>query len=97
MYEGCCCDSGNVRAHLRLQKSGYVSGEPLYYDLVVHNKATSTICGIALQLIQVIILRLILADIYKHLVHKHLIYNSTLTLQTSFLYNHCILNSILLL
>ncbi|CAG5123270.1 unnamed protein product [Candidula unifasciata] len=54
MYEGCCCDSGNVRARLRLQKSGFVSGEPLYYDMVIHNKATSTICGVVLSLIQTV-------------------------------------------
>ncbi|KAH9509547.1 hypothetical protein Btru_046127 [Bulinus truncatus] len=54
MYEGCCCDSGNVYVHLWLQKSGFVPGEPLHYDILVSNKATSSICGVVLSLFQTV-------------------------------------------
>ncbi|GFN79188.1 arrestin domain-containing protein 3-like [Plakobranchus ocellatus] len=54
VYEGCCCDSGDVSAYLQLPKSGYVPGEPLNYNLVVYNKATSSICGLVMNLIQTV-------------------------------------------
>lgn len=54
VYEGCCCDSGNVTARLQLPKCGYVPGEPLVYNLVVENQATSYICGLVMSLIQTV-------------------------------------------
>ncbi|XP_005096796.1 arrestin domain-containing protein 17 [Aplysia californica] len=54
MYEGCCCDSGTVSATLRLQKSGFVPGEPMQYDIRVNNQATSTIYGVSLFLVQLV-------------------------------------------
>uniref|UniRef100_A0A2C9L2Q6 Arrestin C-terminal-like domain-containing protein n=1 Tax=Biomphalaria glabrata TaxID=6526 RepID=A0A2C9L2Q6_BIOGL len=53
-YEGCCCDSGCVYTHLWLEKSGFVPGEPLHYDILVNNKATSSICGVVLSLFQTV-------------------------------------------
>ncbi|GFR81711.1 arrestin domain-containing protein 3 [Elysia marginata] len=45
---------GDVTAKLRLPKCGYVPGEPLLYNLVVENQATSSICGLVMSLIQTV-------------------------------------------
>ncbi|XP_059149719.1 arrestin domain-containing protein 3-like [Physella acuta] len=54
MYEGCCCDSGNVYIQLDLQKSGFVPGEPMNFTIIVNNKATSSICGVVMSLVQTV-------------------------------------------
>lgn len=52
-YEGCCCDSGLVSCTMRLQKSGFVPGEPCHFTISVQNRATSSVGGITLTLVQV--------------------------------------------
>ena len=52
--EGCCCSEGSVQVKLDINKSGFVPGEPLVYDINIDNKSDNTIETIHLILEQVI-------------------------------------------
>lgn len=52
--EGCCCSEGSVQVKLDINKSGFVPGEPLVYDINIDNKSDNTIETIHLILEQVV-------------------------------------------
>ncbi|XP_053402728.1 arrestin domain-containing protein 17-like [Mercenaria mercenaria] len=50
--EGCCCSAGSVEASLSLNKTGYVPGEPIVYDIIIDNQSDYSINTVELILIQ---------------------------------------------
>ena len=51
--EGCCCSAGTLAVTVDVNKSGFVPGEPLVYDIKIDNKSDNTIGLIHLILEQV--------------------------------------------
>ncbi|XP_060556233.1 arrestin domain-containing protein 17-like [Ruditapes philippinarum] len=51
--EGCCCSAGSVEASLSLNKTGYVPGEPIVFDILVDNQSDYRINQVELILTQV--------------------------------------------
>ena len=51
--EGCCCSEGSVDIALELNKTGYVPGEPIVYDITIGNKSENKIESVNLLLVQV--------------------------------------------
>ncbi|KAJ8302419.1 hypothetical protein KUTeg_018815 [Tegillarca granosa] len=52
--QGCCCDAGKLGVSLHLNKSGYVPGEPIVYDITIHNNTDTTITSVTLTLRQIV-------------------------------------------
>ena len=61
--EGCCCNEGTVAVSVDVNKSGFVPGEPLVYDLKIDNKSDHTVGLMHLLLEQVCRLRIACASI----------------------------------
>lgn len=52
--EGCCCNDGSVVVKMDVNKSGYVPGEPLVYDIAIDNKSSNTIEHVHFEMEQVV-------------------------------------------
>lgn len=52
--EGCCCSAGSVEISMTLNKTGYVPGEPVVYDLFLDNQSDYRIVAADLILIQIV-------------------------------------------
>lgn len=50
--EGCCCSAGSVDVSLSLNKTGFVPGEPIVFDIIVDNQSDYVINTVELVLIQ---------------------------------------------
>ena len=49
----CCCVTGKVRATFRINKRGYVPGEPIYINAEIHNNSNTSVTGSSVVLKQV--------------------------------------------
>ena len=49
----CCCVSGKVHANFRINKRGYVPGEPIYIFAEIINNSNTTVTGSSVTLKQV--------------------------------------------
>ncbi|KAK3085924.1 hypothetical protein FSP39_010765 [Pinctada imbricata] len=50
--EGCCCSAGDIEVSMGLNKTGYVPGEPILYDINITNNSDNVIREAHLVLIQ---------------------------------------------
>ncbi|XP_069113549.1 arrestin domain-containing protein 17-like [Argopecten irradians] len=50
--QGCCCEEGKVKVMLGINKTGFVPGEHLVYDIEVENNSENTITSLSLELKQ---------------------------------------------
>ncbi|XP_052059942.1 arrestin domain-containing protein 17-like [Mytilus californianus] len=51
--EGCCCEDGSVELDLSINKTAFVPGEPLIYEVMINNQSDNTISEFYLMLRQV--------------------------------------------
>jgi len=51
--ESCCCDAGHVDVSLSIDKTGYVPGEPVLYDIHIDNQSDKPVVAVELCLQQV--------------------------------------------
>lgn len=51
--QSCCCDAGHVDVSLSLDRTGYVPGEPVLYDIRIDNQSDKPVNAVELCLQQV--------------------------------------------
>lgn len=50
---GCCCSEGEIIVQMKVNKSGFVPGEPIILEMDINNKSESPVQAWSVELIQV--------------------------------------------
>lgn len=50
---GCCCSEGEIIAQMKVNKSGFVPGEPIVVEMDINNKSETPVQAWTVELIQV--------------------------------------------